>query len=56
MFIAPRSTVGGERGIMYRDIQRDWQRWTATERLLGGLICAVALLGVPAAIILAQHP
>ncbi|HUH84925.1 MAG TPA: hypothetical protein VLX85_09950 [Stellaceae bacterium] len=41
---------------MYRDIHRDWQRWTASERILGGLICAVVVLGVPAAIILAQYP
>lgn len=41
---------------MYRDIHRDWQRWTASERFLGGLICAIVALGVPAAIILTQHP
>jgi len=41
---------------MYRDIHRDWLRWTASERILVSLICAVVVLGVPAAIIFAQHP
>jgi hypothetical protein len=40
---------------MYRDIRRDWQRWSATERILG-LLCAAAVLAVPAALILSHHP
>ena len=44
--------LGGDRGIMsaYHDIRRDWRRWTAAERIIGGLLCAAGAASVPVAL------
>ena len=34
---------------LFGDLQRDWQRWTAAERILAAVLAAALLIGLSAA-------
>ncbi len=35
-----------------RDLERDWRRWTAAERVFAAGIAVVLMLGVPALVVI----
>jgi hypothetical protein len=37
---------------MIHDLRRDWGRWTTAERVLASLIVAIALISIPATILI----